>query len=97
MSEKQKGARRRVSAVGRSAGSLERMLVIVIEEMKGVRVFLHGEAVVHETERCRPDDCANIFGNRGRLVQGSEFVDRADGFFLAPWSAACKHLQYDAA
>ena len=54
--------------------------------------FLHGEAIVHKTERRRPDDGANVFGDRRRLVERAELIDCANGFFFAPWSAAGEHF-----
>ena len=60
-------------------------------------IGLHGEAIIHKTERRRPDDGANVFGDRRRLVEGSELVDCADGFFFTPRSAAGEHFQHYAA
>lgn len=92
----QKGARRRASALGRSAGSLKNREFLVL--LQGTqRVALHCAAVIHEIKGYRTDYCTDIFGYGKGLVEATQFVDSANRFFIAPWSASGEHLEYHAA
>lgn len=66
-SRKQNGARRSVSAVGRSAGSLDTSISILSSSLYA-GANLHCKAVIHETDSSWTDCSRNVIRDRGRLI-----------------------------